>query len=201
MDVEKIVQDLLQGYSIHVDDTFTRCVERLEYGQVTPLVAEKSSFNVSVRTYSNDFSTLYMVNPHKDDEGLRRDGVLEGFLGVLVHDHDKKFYKYCERHEVCGSHLSRELKGLYELHHILWADKFRRFYVGLNRYKECDVVSGVVCCVSWWLFWFGREYDVLFVEGEGVLEGLCSKGLAFKELRRVFKCLRMYKGAYLLFFV
>ena len=199
VDLEEIKQDLLNGYSLHVDDTTTRCVERLEYGQVTPSVAEKTSFNTAFRTYSNESSTLHRVNPHKDDEGLRRDGVLGVFCGVLVHDHDKKFYKYGQLHATCGAHLSRDLKGLCELFGVLWADKFRRFYVGLNRYREHDLEKGRVACASERLLGFEGEYDALLLEGEGVLEGLHPKGLAFKELKCMLKRLKAFKSSYLLF--
>jgi transposase len=130
---------------------------------------------------------------------VRRDGVLEVFGGVLVHDHDKKFYKYGALHATCGAHLSRELKGLYEFYGVGWAGKFRRFFVGLNRYKECDKEKGVTCCVVAQLLLFEDEYDALLVEGESVLEGLHCRGLAFKELRRLLRRLRVYKSSYLLF--
>jgi len=133
---------------MHVDEIVVDCVERLEYSQMVPQVAVNSSFDAVIRTHSNATSTLYTVNPHKDDEGVRRDGILEAFVGVLVHDHDKKYYKYGERHGACGAHLSRNLLGLGDFLGVGgWAERFRRFYVGMNRYKEgcgrrvCGVVS------------------------------------------------------------
>jgi len=199
VDIEEIKQDLLNGEVLHVDETISCCVERLEYDQMTPLIAEKTSFNVFVRTYSGATSTLLMVCPHKDDEGVVRDGVLESFGGILAHDHDAKYYKYSELHATCGAHLSRDLKGLFESYNILWADKFRRFYVGLNMYKECDVEMGCVCASYVRLLGFEGEYDGLLVEGESVLEGLHPKGLAFKELKCMLRRLRVFRNSYLLF--
>jgi len=193
VDLEEIRQDLLNGEVMHVDETVSCCVERLEYGQLTPLVAVNSSFNVVVRTHSSVSATLLTVNPFKDDEGVRRDGVVPSFCGVLVHDHDKKFYKYGVLHATCGAHLSRELKGLGELFGIVWADKFRRFYVGLNEYKERSVV-----CESVVLLGFECAYDSLVCEGEAVLEGM-GRGFGFRELRRILKRLRLFKDSYLLF--
>jgi hypothetical protein len=109
---------------------------------------------------------LLTVNPYKDDEGICRDGVLDGFCGVLVHDHDRKFYKYGVLHAACGAHLSRELKGLFELYGVGWADRFRRFYVGLNDYKESFFVCGSLVLVE-----FERVYDELVCEGEVFLGG------------------------------
>ena len=127
IDLETIKEDLLNGEKMNTDDTSVRCVERLEYGQSVPLVACKTSYNVCVRTHSSDTATLFTVNPHKDDEGVRRDGILGGFCGILVHDHDKKYYKYGTQHATCGAHLSRELRGLFELYNFEWAVGFVGF--------------------------------------------------------------------------
>ncbi|MCL2135482.1 MAG: hypothetical protein FWH37_08035 [Candidatus Bathyarchaeota archaeon] len=95
------------------NETTTHYAERLEYNQLTPLVAVNFSFNAIVRTYSNDTATLYIVNSNKDDESIRRDGVIPRFYGILAHDHDKKYYKYGTQHTTCGTHLSRELKACF----------------------------------------------------------------------------------------
>ena len=179
---------------MHVDDTVMRCVERLEYGASVPLVASRTSFNVCVRTYSNGTAALLTVNPYKDDEGVRRDGVLSGFCGILVHDHDKKYYKYGVLHATCGAHLSRELKGLFLLFGIGWADTFRRFLLGMNAYKERTSV-----CDFDVLLGFEQTYDLLILEGEAFLESMGSGCCGFVVLRRVLKRLRVFKCAYLLF--
>ena len=197
VDIEAIKTDLLNGEIMHVDEIVVDCVERLEYSQVVPQVAVNSSFDAVIRTHSNATSTLYTVNPHKDDEGVRRDGILGAFVGVLVHDHDKKYYKYGALHATCGSHLSRNLKGLGEFEGVGgWAERFRRFYVGMHVYKEC---CGRRVCGAVSLLLFERRYDCLLVEGEAVLEGLHPKGLAFRELSAMIDRLRTYKDAYMLF--
>ena len=74
----------LNGEVMHVDEIVVACVERLEYSQMVPQVAVGSSFDAVISTHSKSTSTLYVVNPHKADEGVRRDGLLEAFVCVLV---------------------------------------------------------------------------------------------------------------------
>jgi len=194
VNLEEIKQDLLNGEVLNVDETTSRCVERLEYGQAVPLAAVNSSFNAVVRTHSGATATLLTVNPYKDDEGIVRDGIVPLFCGILSHDHDKKYYKYGALHAACGAHLSRELRGLFELYHIEWAERFRRFYVGLNDYK-----CGSDVCVDLVLLEFELMYDALVCEGEVFLKSMRSRCFGFVELRRLLKRLRVFKDAYLLF--
>ena len=43
--------------------------------------SEKTTFDVIIRTHSNERTTLYTVNPRKDDEGIERDGIIPAFHG------------------------------------------------------------------------------------------------------------------------
>jgi len=116
------------------------------------------------------------------------------YCGILAHDHDKKYYKYGTRHATCGAHLSRELKGLHELYKIEWADKFRKFYTGINDYKNKTKV-----CAPEKLLEFENIYDELLTEGDAVLFGMPPKSFGYKELRPILKRLREYKDSYMLF--
>jgi hypothetical protein len=98
---------------------------------------EHTTFNVYVRTHSTQNAVLMTLNPQKNDKGVKKDGVLTSFKGILSHDHDKKFYKYGDLHATCGAHLSRNLKGLQESCKIEWAKKFGKFYSELNEIDRC----------------------------------------------------------------
>jgi transposase len=194
VNIEAIKKELLNGEVMHTDETPLRCTQLLEYGKTVPKVAEKTTFDAIIRTHSNERATLLTVNPHKDDEGVLRDGIIPAFYGILAHDHDKKYYKYGEKHAACGAHLSRELKGLHELFKIEWAGKFRKFYTSINDYK-----SKTEACEPDKLLVFEHTYDELLNEGDTVLSGMKPKSFAYDELRPVLKRLRDYKNAYLLF--
>jgi hypothetical protein len=121
-ELDAITEDLLNGEVMHTDDTSMRCVETIEYlddGEVLIKTAKGKSFDATVRTHSNDNSTLLTVNPKKDMESVERDNVLPRFFGMLSHDHESKLYNYGTSHSTCGGHLVRDLKGLLDLQMIL----------------------------------------------------------------------------------
>jgi len=102
VDTEALRADLLSAPVMHVDEITADCVERLQYNQTVPEIAVNSSFSAVIRTHSNNTTTLYTVNPHKDDTGVVHDGILTAYRGILVHDLDKKFFKYGAGHGACG---------------------------------------------------------------------------------------------------
>jgi len=137
VNIEALKTDLLNSPVLNIDETTLDCVERMEYGQTIPEIAVNSSFNAVIRTHSNNTTTLHTVNPHKDDTGVVGDGILTAYRGILVHDLDKKFFKYGSAHGACGTHLSRNLKGLGEFEEVRgWAERFRRFHGGMSVYKN-----------------------------------------------------------------
>jgi transposase len=197
IETDSLKNDLLNGEVIHVDETPMNSTERLIDEVYETSV--KTTFDVTIRTHSNATTTLYTVNPRKDDEGVERDGIIPLFQGIFSHDHDKKYYKYGKLHATCGAHLSRELKGLHELYRIEWADKFSKFYVGMNDYK-----NQTDSCKPEKLQEFERTYDELLKEGDSILDRMRAskektKSLGYDELRPILKRLLKYKDAYLLF--
>lgn len=71
--------------------------------------------------------TYYHVSP-------RRKSLLEGLIGVVVHDHWKSYYQlFNVLHALCNQHHLRELKALIEYDKEPWARKMQRFLrVGLQ---------------------------------------------------------------------
>lgn len=60
-----------------------------------------------------DGKALYFSRDHKGHEGIKKT-VVEDYQGILVHDHDKTFYRYGSGHQECLSHVSRYLKNSME---------------------------------------------------------------------------------------
>jgi transposase len=78
--------------------------------------------------------TYYHVSP-------KRKSLLEGLIGVVVHDHWKAYYQLSNAlHALCNQHHLRELKALIEYDKESWAKKMQRFLrVGLqyrHAYKD-----------------------------------------------------------------
>lgn len=201
-DIAQIKETLLNGLVINTDDTQMRCTETCEYsedGDATLVTAEKTTFGVNIRTYSNEKATLYTVNPKKDDEGVVRDGILPEFNGIVGHDHDKKFYKYSDKNATCCEHLTRDLKGLRDLYNCQWADTFRDFMLRMNEHKKRDQATGKNKCDDDILEYFSKCYDEFLQDGEKALTGLKPETFGYDELRKMLARLRDYKDAYLLF--
>jgi hypothetical protein len=65
--------------------------------------------NVNVAVCATPEAVLYFAREHKGHEGVKGTPV-EDYQGILVHDHDKTFYKYGSAHQECLDHPSRYLK-------------------------------------------------------------------------------------------
>jgi hypothetical protein len=193
VDVERLKNDILNGKVMNIDETPMRSTEKLLDGVYE--TSEKTTFDVIIRTHSNATTTLYTVNPRKDDEGVEREGIIPAFHGIFSHDHDRKYYKYGnpEHHATCCAHLSRELRGLNELYSISWAMEFRKFINEMNAYKETTQE-----CPDDKFADFERKYDDLLADGRLFLDNL-PDSFGRDELRRMLNRLTDYKQNYMLF--
>jgi hypothetical protein len=201
-ELEAIKQDLLNGEVMHTDDTPMRCVETVEFnddGGVVVQTAEGKSITATVRTYSNDRSTLYTVNPAKNKEGVERDNVLPGFLGTLSHDHEAKFYGYGSAHATCGEHLLRDLKGLRDLWKIPWAGDMRAYVAGMNKHKNRDLLNNISACDPVLLAGFERTFDEMLERGRADFALMKEGGFGYDEFRKMLNRLTDFKDCYLLF--
>ena len=201
-ELEGISEDLLNGEVMHVDDTPLRCAETAEYfedGTELIQTVEGKSSRATVRTYSNETTTLYTVNPKKDDDGVKRDGILPRYFGIISQDHESKFYNYGTLHATCGEHLLRDLKGLRDLWMIPWARDMRAHIAGMNKHKNKDLERNISECDPESLARFERTYDDLLERGR-VEFGLMQKdSFGYDEFRKMLNRLTDYNDCYLLF--
>jgi len=206
-ELEGIKQDLLNGDVMHTDDTPLRTLERVVYseesetGAANPNCehAEKTSFRATVRTHSNERSTLYTVNPKKDIKGIERDGILPAYKGTLCQDDESKFYNYGSNNGTCGAHLSRELKGLCDLHNCPWAEEMLVFVTGMNKYKNNDLAAGVLSCDPQKLSFFESEYDHIIENGRTMLGQMKGDEWGYAKFRAMLNRLTKRKDNYMLF--
>lgn len=201
-DIAAIKEALLNGLVINTDDTPMRCAETYEYkkdGSLTLKTAENTTFGVNIRTYSNEKSTFYTVNPGKGDDGILRDNLLPGFFGILGHDHDRKYYKYSIWNATCCEHLLRDLLGLRDSFNCPWAENFRSFLKEMNAHKKRDQSLKINKCEESFLESYSERYDTLVREGEEALTGFIPETFGYDELRKMVARLKDYKDAYLLF--
>ena len=205
-EIEAIEQDLLNGKVMHTDDTSARSTERIVYPNAnesdgTPIYeqSEKNSFRITIRTYSNENSTLYTVNPKKDKAGVDRDGILPKYDGTLSHDHESKFYNYGSGHGTCCEHLCRDLQGLQDLKNCAWAGEMRSFMYGMNEYKKNDQESGINFCDPKQLVFFESEYDRIVNQGRIIIGQMQADDWGFSDFNAMLKRLEAYKDSYMRF--
>ena len=200
-ELSAIKTSLLNETVLHIDETPMRCTQKPDYrGEECVLrKSEGTSFNVYIRTHSGETATLYTVNPQKDDAGINRDGLLPQYIGIISQDHEAKFYHYGTAHATCGAHLLRELRGMFELQKITWANEMRQFIADINDYKNKDMALGSTFSNLGVLAGFDRRYDELIDKGHAAFRALKEKELGYDELRRMLKRLTQYKDCYLLF--
>ena len=199
IDLEACTNDLLNGHVLHTDETPVRTTQRLDDGTPVLETAVHTTFNAYVRVYANATTTLLTANARKNDEGIRRDGILERFCGVLSHDHDAKLYKYADKHATCCEHLCRELKGMEELCMVDWAGVVRLFFLDMNKQKKADIAAGLAACAPPMLEQYEKTYNELVRQGEVLLARKNEKELGYDELRKMVVRLNAHKDSYLRF--
>jgi hypothetical protein len=65
--------------------------------------------NMNVLVCATETGVLYFAREHKGHAGVK-DSPVELYQFTLVHDHDKTFYKYGDKHQECLEHVLRYLK-------------------------------------------------------------------------------------------
>jgi len=198
VDLRPLIQDLLNGEVLHVDETPIKTTERPnDEGELE--TAQHTTFNAYIRTYSNAKTTVLTANSRKTEESVRTDNILTQFHGTISQDHEAKFYNFGNNHATCGGHLSRELRGMAELNLLEWAAEFRSFYVGMNTHKNKDLAGDINCCNPDLLSQFEQQYDNLIEKGVALLAGMKPKSFGYDELRRMTNRLQNFKDSYMLF--
>ncbi len=84
--------------------------------------------NKQVFVCSNGETVLYLYRNNKGHKGIA-DTPVQGYTGILIHDHDITFYTYGSKHQECLVHELRYLAEimLYEKD-LTWAGKMKEFY-------------------------------------------------------------------------
>jgi hypothetical protein len=201
-----IENDVRSGAVICTDDTPLKSLEKPKYSKNDDTFegyerSENKSLRITLRTYSNNNSTLYTVNPKKDNQGIIRDGILDDYHGTVVCDHESKYIDKGKRNAGCGAHLCRELKGLRDLYKKPWAGMMREFLQRMNSYKNEDLENGIFECDPEVLKTFELEYDEIVAKGSETLKTMLDIELGYSKYRAMIWRLELEqnKDRYMLF--
>jgi len=190
--------DLLNGEVINTDDTKIKTSERPR-ADGTLETAKNTTFDIYIRTHSNETTTVLTAHPSKAGATIVEDDILTQFQGILSHDHESKFYNHGGSNATCHAHLSRELKGMAELHMVEWAKGCRSFFLEMNEHKLEDINEGRTSCDPDQLQLFEKHYDSYVASGKLKLESMKPKSIGYDELRRMINRLEKHKDNYMLF--
>lgn len=133
----KLATATLNGFSESVHDELSdfECdvLSKIQAAPVKHL--DETGFRITGNTQwlhvaSTEKLTYYHVSP-------KRKSLLEGLIGVVVHDHWKPYYQLPDvLHALCNQHHLRELKALIEYDKESWAKKMQRFLQFGLRYRH-----------------------------------------------------------------
>lgn len=97
--------------------------------------------NKQVFVCTNGKSVLYLYRNNKGHKGIA-DSPVQGYTGILIHDHDITFYTYGSKHQECLVHELRYLAEimLYEKD-LTWAGKMKEFYLKLFALTDDQIAA------------------------------------------------------------
>jgi transposase len=125
--VEKIKDILIKSKVLHVDESGVRINGKLNW----------------IHTACDEENTLYMTHEKRGKEAADAMGVLSYFVGTLIHDHLKSYYKYTAmEHGECNAHILRYLKGIIDIFKREEAEALIKLLIEANNAKKVAVLDG-----------------------------------------------------------
>lgn len=199
-ELESIRESVVESPVICVDETPRSSTQRPAEGNEFMEEASGTSFSLCVRTYSTRDSVYLTVNPHKDIAGIIADYVLPRFIGIMMHDHDIKYYKFeLGRHGECNIHIIRYLIGIEDLTKHEWAKKMIDLLLKMLEHKEIDIANQITSMNAKALYKYSNLYDEIISLAKAEVETLSEKSLIKKDEFNLMSRLEKYKENHLLF--
>lgn len=125
--MQEILKSLLQSPIVHVDETTIK---------VSGKLTRASTTTTQNGTY------LSLKGKHLETE--TPDAFLELYSGILVHDHDKKYYKNTAvTHAECNAHILRYVTYYIELHKHKGAIAFIDLLKRVNKERHLAIATGI----------------------------------------------------------
>lgn len=125
--VEKIKQKLIDSGVLGVDETGVHVNGKLNW----------------VHIFANEQYTLYEHSEKRGAHCKDEEGILAFFIGILLHDHFKAYYKTRTlSHAECNQHILRYLKAIMQIQDHFWAKEMSDFLLEAKGLKEEAVLAG-----------------------------------------------------------
>ena len=105
--------------------------------------ADETGLNVNsqkywVHTASTDKYTYLILHKRRGLEGVKANGAIVDYKGVVVHDCWGPYFKLDNiKHSVCCAHILRELNGVIDAEEShVWAKRFKHLLLNMKKSKE-----------------------------------------------------------------
>lgn len=203
---ESTIVNIQNSLSIKLDKTLESIKNNLISCKV--LNADETGCRVNSKTnwvqvFSNNLFTLCGHNIKRGSVSIEGMGILDYFIGILVHDHFSAYYKNTlVTHAECNAHILRYLKGIMEIFKHEWAKEMVELLVDVLRTKKTCVASGKISLYSNELEEISKKYDFILNKGQQEYEESIKgkKKISYSnDERLLLKRLREFKNEHLRF--
>lgn len=185
--VETIKQNLIKSKVLNADETGCRVDSKLQWVQV----------------FSNRKFTLFNYNKNRSAAATKEVGILEYFVGILVHDHFSSYYKNkLATHSECNAHILRYLKNVIEVFKREWAKEMIELLVQVHNEKKELILSNKLELGASRLNEISQQYDTILEKGKAAYEEAIKNKKNkkyFNDERLLLKRLEEFKKEHLLF--
>lgn len=185
--VEAIKQEIIKSKVVGVDETSARVNGKLGWVSI---------FTTALYTL---FGYMSKRSEHCNDE----DGILAYFIGILMHDHFKPYYKNPAITQAeCNPHALRYLKAVVEIQTHAWAKEMTEFLLMANKQKKELIAIGVEGLPPGEFEKLKQKYITILDNGDNEYQDAIA-GIAnikrFNEEKCLLKRLREYTDEHLRF--
>lgn len=139
---------------------------------------------------------LYFAREKKGHEGVKGT-VVEGYQGILVHDHERTFYNYGSDHQECLAHILRGLKDSMDNEpERTWSSQMHALIREMIHYRK-ELPPGTNCSVEK-TSEFERRYQEILQKAEKEY-GYVPPNKYYKEGYNLYRRMEKYRTNHLLF--
>ena len=151
-----------------------------------------------IRNQSTDTAVLYSPMEKKNLETLNKTGIIPGFTGTLVHDHESALYHFGTEHGECNVHLIRYNRKNTEETGNKWSEQMTKLLCDIQNKKRALLSEGISCFSDEELEIISKQYDDIISQGREENKNTKHK-YAKKEENALLNRLVSYKHNHLLF--
>lgn len=118
-------------------------------------------------SFSDEKVVVYDMFLNKSKESFDEFGIFEKYSGILVHDHNKTYYKYLAiKHAECNVHITRYLEQVIQISNREGAKKLKEFLLSIYKEKLKNITEGKKCLTIERLEQIEKEYLQIIEEWE-----------------------------------